>query len=160
MIHVGPHKTGSTHVQSSLLALDGLIQNRTNYVQPFSFKHPKMQSLFSFELQTLESTDFRYLKQLKTFLHIAHQQHRNVLISSEELCFIPLHGASYLSKMVRKFQAKVVITFRDSLSRQLSNYREVYPGSAFSDKGPLRDFREFVRVRLESMRIYYSYIQR
>jgi len=162
VIHVGPHKTGSTHVQASLLALDGLIKNRTNYIQPWGSaltdRNHKMQSLFSFELQNLETTDFRYLEQLKTFLHIAHRQHHNVLISSEELCFIPLDGASYLSNMVRNFQAKVVITFRDSLSRQLSDYREAYPGSAFSDKGPLPNFRAFVRARLESMRIYYSYI--
>ena len=130
MIHAGPHKTGSTHVQSSLLALDGLIQNRTNYIQPFNddsgSKHPKMQSSFTFELQNLITTDFRYLNQLKTFLHIAYQQHHNVLISSEELSFIPLDGASYLSNMVNNFQRKVVITFRDSLSRALSDYRQVY----------------------------------
>jgi hypothetical protein len=117
-----------------------------------------MQSFFSFELQNLESTDFRYLNQLKTFLQKAHKQHHNVLISSEELCFIPLDGASYLSNMVHNFQPKVVIIFRDSLSKALSNYRQIYPWSAFSDKGPLSDFGTFVQIELESIRKYYAYI--
>ena len=162
MIHVGPHKTGSTHVQGSLLALNGLIQNRTNYMQPFfddsGFINLKMQSFFANELHNLKTTDFRYLNQLKTFLHIAHEQHHNVLISSEELSFIPLDGASYFSNMVHNFQAKVVITFRDSLSRALSNYRQLYPRFALSDEVPLPDFRAYVQRILESMRIYYSYI--
>ena len=117
-------------------------------MQPWGlgFKHPnhKMQSFFSFELQNLEVTAFRYLNQLKNFLHDAHKQHHNVLISSEELCSIPLDGAAYLRNMVHNFQAKIVIIFRDSLSRALSNYRQTYPWSSFSDKGPMSDFGTFV----------------
>lgn len=163
MIHVGPHKTGSTHVQGSILALDGLIRNRTSYMQPFiedsqGFINLKMQSFYSNELRNLETTDFRYLNQLKTFLHIAHQHHNNVLISSEDLSSIPLDGASYLSNMVHNFQPKVVITFRDSLSRALSEYREIYPRFALSDEVHLPDFRVFVQNNLESMRVYYSNI--
>ena len=115
-----------------------------------------MQSYFSFELQNLNSTDFRYLNHLKTFLHVAHQQHHNVLISNEELSLIPLDGASYLSNMVHNFQPKVVITFRDSLSHALSNYHHVYPRFAFSERGSLPDFRRFKHDTLESTRIYYS----
>ena len=160
MIHVGPHKTGSTHVQSSLLSLDDLIERRTNHkMQPWGLgTNHKMQSFFSFELQNLEVTAFRYLNQLKNFLHNAHKQHHNVLISSEELCSIPLDGASYLRNMVHNFQAKIVIIFRDSLSRALSNYRQTYPWSSFSDKGPMSDFGTFVQIELESIRNYYSYI--
>jgi hypothetical protein len=131
-------------------------------MQPFSddsgFLYPKMQSLFSHELHNLETTNFRYLNHLKIFLHNAHQQHRNVLISSEELSFIPLDGASYLGNMLRNFQAKVVITFRDSLSRLLSHYRQTYSEFALSDEVPLTDFRAFVQKSLKSMAVYYPYI--
>jgi hypothetical protein len=122
----------------------------------FKYSNHKMQSYFSFELQNLNSTDFRYLNHLKTFLHVAHQQHYNVLISSEGLSLIPIDGASYLSNMVYNFQPKVVITFRDSLSHALSNYHHVYPRFAFSDRGSLPDFRRFKHGTLESTRNYYS----
>ena len=81
MIHIGPHKTGSTYIQSSLIALDSVIRMRSNYIQPFSYDlgflqpklHPKIQSLFTKELMNLTgkttkfTSNFVHIQKMKIF---------------------------------------------------------------------------------------------
>lgn len=172
MIHIGPHKTGSTYIQSSLLALDSLIRMRSNYIQPFSYDlgvlHPKIQSLFTKELLNLTSrtnkfiTNFEHIQKMKTFLDKAHQEQHNILISTEDLCALSSEGVKYLKNLLIDYRIiKIVIIFRDSLSRALSNYRQLYSHTKFLRKKARQpDFKTYVNslIVTKNLEKYYHTI--
>jgi hypothetical protein len=174
MIHIGPHKTGSTYIQSSLLALDSVIRMRSNYIQPFSydlgFLHPKIQSLFTKELMNLVktknfTTNFEYIQKMKIFLDKAYQQQHNILISTEDLCAVSSEGVKYLKNLLVDFRfIKIVIIFRDSLSRTLSNYRQLFSKDKFLRKKARQpDFKTYVNSLIVTKNLekyYHTIIER
>ena len=175
MIHIGPHKTGSTYIQSSLLALDSVIRMRSNYIQPFSydlgFLHPKIQSLFTKELMNLAAktknftTNFEYIQKMKIFLDKAYQQQHNILISTEDLCAVSSEGVKYLKNLLVDFRIiKIVIIFRDSLSRTLSNYRQLNSQDKFlHEKDRQKNFKTYVNSLIVTKNLekyYHTIIER
>jgi len=106
MIHIGPHKTGSTSIQTGLLALDSIIRMRSDYVQPFSYdsglSNPKTQCQFTRELfhVTNNTAQSYYVEKMQDFFSKAYQQQRNVLLSTEDLSAIPVEGIKYLRNML------------------------------------------------------------
>ena len=178
MIHIGPHKTGSTYIQSSLLALDSLIRMRSNYVQPFSydlgFLHPKIQSLFTKDLLNLTTTmtttttnlttNYKYIEKMKLFLNKAYKQQHNILISTEDLSVITSNSLKYLNNLLLNNyfkNIKIVIIFRDSLSRTLSNYRHLYSQKKYLQKNARQsDFKTYVNSLIVSKNLdnYYPTI--
>ena len=97
-----------------------------NYIQPYEENighvHAKMNSLFVNELFNLKATRHIKINKMQLFFMNAFKQHHNVLFSSEDLSQVPSEGIDIFSNMIENFHPKIVIIFRDSFSRTLSNY--------------------------------------
>ena len=152
---------------------------RSNYIQPFSYDlgflqpklHPKIQSLFTKELMNLTgkttkfTSNFVHIQKKKIFLDKAYQQQHNILISAEDLCAVSSDGVKYLKNSLVDFRMmKIVIIFRDSLSRTLSNYRQLYSQDKFLQKIVRQpDFKTYVNnliVTKNLEKYYHTIIER
>jgi len=139
---------------------------RSDYVQPFSYdsglSHPKTQYLFTRELfhVTNNTAQSYYVKKMQDFFSKAYQQQHNVLLTTEDLSAIPVEGINYLRNMLVNFKTKIVMIFRDSLSRTLSDYRHVYSLDKLSNNIPHPDFKTYVEhfVTTKSLQKYYPHM--
>jgi len=139
---------------------------RSDYVQPFSYdsglSNPKTQCQFTRELfhVTNNTAQSYYVEKMQDFFSKAYQQQRNVLLSTEDLSAIPVEGIKYLRNMLVNFKAKIVMIFRDSLSRTLSNYRQLYSLNKLSNNIPHSDFKTYVEhfVTTKSLQKYYPHM--
>lgn len=132
IVHIGPHKTGTTHFQSVIIKYHELIESNGYHV---AFKKFKGGSLdFALRLDNIT-----VVNEYKSFFSSLAYNKTNLLLSGEELSSLSLKKVRIVYDILKKFDVRIVFVYRDLMSKLLSQYinevgllfvnfgREIYP---------------------------------
>ena len=165
IIHVGPHKTGTSAFQVTLLSMRNVLEASDNFsvfhaparvsslnehqVQErtnagFRFRNGKYAANVAFYLQSLESRNFSHHSKVwtefKHYLDAASKDQRHVVVSSEEFdnpsVNIPLLKGA-LSAFMR---TRIVIVYRPYVSWLVSKWSQIN----FQQPGPAQALEDFL----------------
>ena len=129
IVHIGPHKTGTTHVQSVLgsdVITQGLAKENTYYINRDVYVIPFIRTkLLHLEWaeETINTTEANAMLQAQ--LTQALQLKRTIIISAETFSFVNIEGIMYLKEMLAGFDVTIVGVYREWISRLISSHNEI-----------------------------------
>ena len=176
IIHIGPHKTASSHIQAVINAERYFLENK-NYFQPYvgHRNSPKKYARFASELLHMNTntaaaaavvvtstTSQNKVKQMKNVINKMRSMNQNIIISSEDLSQISIDAMSVLKNdVLHGFDITIIIILRNSLIRAVSYYRYLCSNDpALKATEGFHDFRSFINQTSQVKGYYSSIIQR
>jgi len=128
IVHIGPHKTSSSHIQSSLFGISQELDNANFFwpTRPDGKRiEPKGVANFAYALKGMGSHVQADLDIMDQFLEQSLQNNRSIILSSEEFDDMsPQHIAS-LKKHLAGFDVTIVFVYRELLSQLISLHFEL-----------------------------------
>lgn len=121
IIHIGPHKTGTTHVQA-LLAKHMADLHRVNYDFPAAVYNPRLDTYsYDFHVQKYFIRELNGESEhntLKTFVEKSYRMSKNIIISSENFIGLSLNATQNLKDALSRYDSfRVFALYRDQLTR-------------------------------------------
>ena len=184
LLHVGPHKTGTTYFQSyavenaAILAkkgykiwpdLTGAIHKCTRQCKTthcdtikshrYYFKRTKQLTKFF----VLWSKCRHFQKVVKKFLLDSSKTGHGVIFSHEEWAddtfFYPQEMKKFISFVAKHFNIQVVMYYRNSVNRYISKYNEMIKGNLYGFNQSLELFSDFYKkANINDECIYYRVV--
>jgi hypothetical protein len=130
IVHIGPHKTSSTHIQAFIARFATELQQDNLYWLQDQLDSSKQgtanaKNLAIFAAALRSPTDpYGTIPKMKAFFEEYLANNRNVVISSEELDHMPLAGVEVLKEMMSGFEVTIVYVYRELLSHMVSLHFE------------------------------------
>ena len=148
IVHIGPHKTGTTHVQSvfgSEVITHGIYYiNRDIYIHPFVWA-----KLLDYDWVKKHFNNTEVTAMLQAQFTQALALKRNIIISSEELSYVNIEGIKYLKDMLAGFDVTIVGVYREWITRLVSLHNE-------QNEYKESDFVPFSRYILTLDEVFYN----
>jgi hypothetical protein len=134
IIHIGPHKTGSTHLQEFFMK-NAKVLRTMNYLQPFN--SIKEAHILADALKVGRYDDPIILK-LK---EIIIRRKYNVLLSSEGLSVMgSMRAVQKLKDIFKSYNCIIVYVFREAITRILSHYSHMFGSDLHKELPPFKEF--------------------
>ena len=108
IIHIGPHKTGTTALQKMLHTISR--SELANFIYPFTDTEYQGQHNFA---DVIYKSDSRGLNNLVTNLK---ETHKTCVLSSEEFCYLPLDALINLKSTLQNVDTTIVYYARSCLT--------------------------------------------
>jgi len=133
LLHVGPHKTGTTHIQNALVKYkDRLLRENIVWSIPRrmgNFEGLQVAPAHHFMFRCLrhscrDDDEPRTDRLLKAF-DAARKKGKHIIISSEVAGNLAVPACRVLKEMLNMFSVRVVYTYRELLSWLYSDYRQL-----------------------------------
>jgi hypothetical protein len=123
-VHIGPHKTGSTHIQTFITEhFEQLKAENLHWPdhsnQPYGIKGYVGFAKYLREGGTPEPAICGLIRK---FLQESLAQNHNIILSQEEFDGIGVEGAKRLQHELQGFDTKIVFVYREWMSHVISNY--------------------------------------
>jgi hypothetical protein len=127
-IHIGPHKTGSTHVQS-FISDHAAELAQANVYWPADgrgtvFK-PKRLSSFARALISGDQQRIKQEEQVFLFIKRSRDLNRNIIISAEALGVLNTTGVQALRSIFEGYQLRIIFGYRNPVSMMVSTHYEL-----------------------------------
>jgi hypothetical protein len=128
IVHIGPHKTSSSHIQLFLATHTALLETENVFWpceqsgKPFTAKET---ALLALALRDPSNDHYRTIDTVKYFLRESLARNRSVVLSSEELDPGSVQNFRLLADMLTGFDVTVVYVYRELLSHMVSLYFEM-----------------------------------
>jgi hypothetical protein len=130
VVHIGPHKTSSTHIQAFIARFAPELQQDNLYwlqdsISPKNHGTANAKNLVYFAMALSSHTDpYGTIPKMKTFFEESLATNSSVIISSEGLDSCPTEGVKVLEEMLTGFEVTIVYVYRELLSHMVSLHFE------------------------------------
>mmetsp|Transcript_15427 Transcript_15427/g.27192 ORF Transcript_15427/g.27192 Transcript_15427/m.27192 type:complete len:372 (-) Transcript_15427:32-1147(-) len=130
IVHIGPHKTASTYIQSVLLSLTKELAN-VNYYWPTRTNGSPMGTKdtanFALALRSLQiSNPAGEISNMASFFNSSLHQNRNIILSSEEFDDMNVTQVATLKNHLQGFNVTIVFVYREFLAQLISLHFELH----------------------------------
>ena len=129
IVHVGPHKTGSSYIQNMLILNAKLLESHGYKVLEKQNAKKLSKLAFALKGQANQSAamyrpekrvvDLYYLKSISDFIQ---EERKSIVISSEEMDDLDFAAAAELRSLLRDFHVTIVFFHRERTELLRSNY--------------------------------------
>ena len=150
IVHVGPHKTGSSTIQQSLVSKRGSMEQDNYLVYPKEGRNRKETAFLAHcfvedksELHWVGCTEEGsgrskkrddVVGEFESFVQSALDENQNIILSSEEFDFPSFNFTAFQSYLVPSFQVKVVMTYRRFYDYFISFYNQMLKNGQVRDE--------------------------
>ena len=153
IVHIGPHKTGTTDVQSVLgseVITHGMAKENTYYINRDIYIHPFVWAkLLDYDWVKKHFNNTEVTAMLQAQFTQALALKRNIIISSEELSYVNIQGIKYFKDMLAGFDVTIVGVYREWTTRLVSLHNE-------QNEYKESDFVPFSRYILTLDEVFYN----
>lgn len=128
ILHIGPHKTSSSHIQTFITSNEKILESENLYwprERNGNLYNAKEVAYLAAALRDNSKDPHSSIDTIKLFLKESLAQNRSVILSSEEFDTESGGGIHQLQDMLRGFDVTVVYVYRELLTHMISLYFEL-----------------------------------
>ena len=126
LLHIGPHKAASSHIQESLFKIASLLGDHNYFWPPHSVNSKSVQNYaraLRNDRVNAENHETE-LTVMRKFIDECRQLNRSIILSTEEFDDLRPEHISVLRNDLRGFNVTVVFVYRELLSQLVSLHFE------------------------------------
>lgn len=127
IVHIGPHKTGSTYIQTSLVLYKTILEQHNYYtfLHPNALKNHAALAYALLQIIGYQRTEEDLHAYEELFTKTA-EKNKNILISSEFLSIVSTERLIILYDMLKDFDVHIVFMHRNWLQHEISSYHQIH----------------------------------
>ena len=127
-VHIGPHKTATTYLQSQIVNRFNKQLKKYNFYWPDvtgKGRKAKEISKFSYYLKSKKADELVYGEAMVSYLQNASGTKSNVILSAEDFSNLDVSSIELLKHALLGFDVTIVMTYRIFAARILSFFNQV-----------------------------------